>query len=139
MIIGFTKKEGLTARTVSKVKTAWKKDPIIYEKIFDQIDSIVLKGIEAIQSEDYEDLGELMNICHGMLNALQISTPEIEKLIDIARLNGALGAKLTGSGGGGSIIAICENSETQNKMISSIKKKGFDGIPITVSNEKIND
>ncbi|MBI80234.1 MAG: hydroxymethylglutaryl-CoA reductase, degradative [Pseudomonadota bacterium] len=139
MIIGFTKKEGLTARTVSKVKTAWKKDPIIYEKIFDQIDSIVLKGIEAIQSEDYEDLGELMNICHGMLNALQVSTPEIEKLIDIARLNGALGAKLTGSGGGGSIIAICENSEIQNKMISSIKKKGFDGIPITVSNEKIND
>ena len=80
-----------------------------------------------------------MNICHGMLNALQVSTPEIEKLIDIARLNGALGAKLTGSGGGGSIIAICENSEIQNKMISSIKKKGFDGIPITVSNEKIND
>ena len=44
---------------------------------------------------------------HGLLNTLQVSTPELERLIMIARESGALGAKLTGGGGGGAIIALC--------------------------------
>ena len=47
-----------------------------------------------------------MNLCHGLLNALQVSTHELEELVEIARNNGALGAKLTGAGGGGAIIAL---------------------------------
>ncbi len=57
-------------------------------------------------------LGSLMNVCHGFLNALQVSTPELEKMIDIARSNGAVGAKLTGAGGGGSIVALCPGKES---------------------------
>ncbi len=48
-----------------------------------------------------------MNVCHGLLNALEVSTPELENMIDIARVAGAGGAKLTGAGGGGSIVALC--------------------------------
>ena len=53
------------------------------------------------------DLGELMNINQGLLNAIQVSTPDLEKLISVARNAGALGAKLTGGGGGGAMIALC--------------------------------
>ena len=53
-------------------------------------------------------LGDLMNVNQGLLNALQVSTPELERLIDIARDAGALGAKLTGGGGGGAMIALCK-------------------------------
>ncbi len=132
MVIAFTKNEGLTARTVNKVREAWKKNPILYQRIFDQIDSIVLKGIEAIQSKDYNELGQLMNICHGMLNALQVSTPEIEHLVDLSRVNGALGAKLTGSGGGGSVVAICQDIDSQSNLISSIKNEGFSAVPVMI-------
>ncbi|MEO6942347.1 MAG: hypothetical protein ABI238_07195, partial [Terrimesophilobacter sp.] len=45
---------------------------------------------------------------HGLLNALQVSSPELEAVIDLARRSGALGAKLTGGGGGGAMIAIAE-------------------------------
>ena len=48
-----------------------------------------------------------MNMCHGFLNAIEVSTPELERMIRIARGAGAIGAKLTGAGGGGSIIALC--------------------------------
>ena len=48
-----------------------------------------------------------MNICHGLLNAIGVSTPELESMVTIARDAGAAGAKLTGSGGGGSIVALC--------------------------------
>ena len=51
-----------------------------------------------------------MNICHGLLNAIEISTPDLENIINIARENGASGAKLTGSGGGGSVVALCPDS-----------------------------
>ena len=48
-----------------------------------------------------------MNICHGLLNAIGVSTPGLERMVSLARLAGAAGAKLTGAGGGGSIVAIC--------------------------------
>ena len=88
-----TRTEGLTAKTVSRVYEARKRQPKLYEKIFDDIDALVLQAVSAVQDDDIETLGELMNVCQGMLNALQVSTPEVERLIGIARRAGALGAK----------------------------------------------
>ena len=80
-VIGMTGLEGLTAKTVGRVREAWQQDNKLYERIFDQIDALTLRGIQAIQDNDLPTLGELMNICQGMLNALQVSTPELEKLV----------------------------------------------------------
>jgi hydroxymethylglutaryl-CoA reductase len=127
-VVGITGYEGLTAKTVGRVREAWLKDQKLYERIFDQIDALTLRGVQAIQDNDLKLLGELMNICHGMLNALQVSTPELEKLVDISRENGALGAKLTGGGGGGSIIAICESDTAP--VVNAIRAAGFQAVPV---------
>jgi hydroxymethylglutaryl-CoA reductase len=127
-VIGMTGYEGLTAKTVGRVREAWKKDQQLYERIFDQIDALVLRGVQAIQDGDIKLLGELMNINHGMLNALQVSTPELEQLVDIARENGALGAKLTGGGGGGSIIAVCADNRQQ--IIDAIRAAGYQAMAV---------
>jgi hydroxymethylglutaryl-CoA reductase len=127
-VIGMTGYEGLTAKTVGRVREAWQQDKKLYERIFDQIDALTLRGVQAIQDNDLPTLGELMNICQGMLNALQVSTPELEKLVDIARENGALGAKLTGGGGGGSIIAICDGDT--EPIVSAIRAAGFQALPV---------
>ena len=66
----------------------------------------------ALKQCDYMQLGALMNICHGYLNAIEVSTPELEKMIGIARGAGATGAKLTDAGGGGSIVALCPGKTT---------------------------
>jgi len=129
-VIGITGREGLTAKTVGRVREAWRQDKKLYERIFDEIDTLVLSAVKAIQDEDIEALGELMNINHGMLNALQVSTPELEQLVEIARKNGALGAKLTGGGGGGSIIAIC-NGATE-PVINAIQDAGFQAISVNL-------
>ena len=127
-VIGVTGDEGLTATTVGRVREAWKQDQKLYEHIFDQIDTLVLRGVQAIRDEDMASLGELMNICHGMLNALQVSTPELEHLVDVARANGALGAKLTGGGGGGSIIAICDGDT--EPVVSAIRRQGYQAVAV---------
>ena len=129
-VIGITGHEGLTAKTVGRVREAWQQDKKLYERIFDEIDTLVLSAVKAIQDEDIKALGELMNVNHGMLNALQVSTPELEQLVEIARKNGALGAKLTGGGGGGSIIAVCDG-ETE-PVISAIKDAGFQAISVNL-------
>jgi hydroxymethylglutaryl-CoA reductase len=132
-VIGMTGYEGLTAKTVGRVREAWQQDKKLYERIFDQIDALTLRGIQAIQDNDLPTLGELMNICQGMLNALQVSTPELEKLCDIARENGALGAKLTGGGGGGSIIAICDDDT--EPVVAAIRAAGFQAMPLRLGAE----
>lgn len=129
-VIGMTGYEGLTAKTVGRVREAWQQDGKLYERIFDQIDGLVLRAVQAIQDHDLPTLGELMNVCHGMLNALQVSTPELEQLVSIARENGALGAKLTGGGGGGSIIAICEDDPAP--VVNAIRAAGFQAVPVNL-------
>jgi hydroxymethylglutaryl-CoA reductase len=107
IVIGLSGIESLTAKMVARVRTAWEKNKPLYERIFREIDALTQQAAIAIEASQLEELGELMNICQGLLNGLQVSSPEIEDLIDIARKHGALGAKVTGGGGGGSIVALC--------------------------------
>jgi hydroxymethylglutaryl-CoA reductase len=104
---------GITKDQVAGVRSRYEKSPALFETIFDEIDEISIAGGHALKSCDYDTLGSLMNVCHGYLNALQVSTPELEKMIQIARSHGAVGAKLTGAGGGGSIVALCPNKESE--------------------------
>lgn len=110
VVIGLSGIESLTVRMVSQVREAWKRNPTLYDRIFHDIDAVVVQGGQAIKRGDWGQLGELMNINQGMLNALQVSTPELEDMVGIARRAGALGAKITGAGGGGSIVALCSDN-----------------------------
>lgn len=98
---------GNTREQVAGVRARYDKNRELYSTIFDEIDEISEAGATALTNRDYEQLGSMMNVCHGFLNAIEVSTPELEKMIAIARHNGAIGAKLTGAGGGGSIVALC--------------------------------
>ncbi len=123
IVIGISGIESLTARMVSGVHQRWENNKKLYNRIFKEIDDLSLQAVEAIEDYKLEQLGELMNINQGLLNALQVSSQELEVLIDVARRNGAIGAKLTGAGGGGAIVAICpENAE---KVAHAIRKSGY--------------
>ena len=123
LVIGLTWVESLTAKMVAKVRKSWEGNQKLYNRIFQEIDELVLQAEQAIRENNLYQLGELMNINQGLLNALQVSGREIEELVDIARSNGALGAKLTGGGGGGAIIALCpDNAE---KVADAIKGAGY--------------
>ena len=130
LIIGMTGKESLTADTVAKVRASWRQYPERYETIFDQIGHLTVSASDAVKSGQLNELGELMNLCHGYLNALQLSTPELEEMIHVARQNGAVGAKLTGGGGGGSMIALCPDSSGPVK--TAIESAGYRTLAITL-------
>ena len=123
LVIGITGKESLTATTVASVRRAWESHQSRYDGIFDQIGQLTEAAVEALKTGHLNELGELMNLCQGYLNALQLSTPELEELIHIARRHGALGAKLTGGGGGGSMVALCPDN--QQAVAGAMRQAGY--------------
>jgi hydroxymethylglutaryl-CoA reductase len=131
LVVGITGKESLTADTVARVRKAWQQHPQRYEGIFDQIAQLTDAATTAITSGQINELGELMNLCHGYLNALQLSTPELEELVHIARANGAVGAKLTGGGGGGSMVALCPDS--QHAVQRAMQAAGYETLVVNLS------
>ena len=126
IVIGITGVESLTAKMVAQVKKSWENNKKRYERIFKQIDELTFEAVEAIKAHDLDQLGELMNINQGLLNALQVSSRELEELIEIARRNGAMGAKLTGGGGGGAMIALCPDKPEQ--VVHAMRKAGYQAL-----------
>jgi hydroxymethylglutaryl-CoA reductase len=107
MVIACSGKSGLTKEQVAGVRERYERSGTHYAAIFDEIDALTQAGASALADADYAQLGLLMNICHGLLGAIEVSTSELENMVNIARAAGAVGAKITGSGGGGSIVALC--------------------------------
>jgi hydroxymethylglutaryl-CoA reductase len=113
LVVAASGTRGITRDQVNAVRERFSRMRASYDAVFDQMDGIALAGAGALAAGDYATIGGLMNVCHGLLNALQVSTPELERMVDIARRSGAVGAKLTGAGGGGSIVTLCPGTVAQ--------------------------
>jgi mevalonate kinase len=123
-----------TKNAVRELAERKKRHEIAYRRIFDGLDEIAQEMEAALISGEQASVGELMNIAQGYLNALTLSTPEIEKLCAIARERGALGAKLTGAGGGGVIIALTDGNEAE--LLKAYRAAGYQSFITEVFNER---
>lgn len=110
-----------TKESVGDVRKLWQKDKNTYESIFDEIGQISLMARRSIEIGKPELLGELMNDNHTLLQQLTVSCPELDKLVIAARDAGALGAKLSGGGRGGNMIALVNQAEASHVAQSLIK------------------
>jgi mevalonate kinase len=91
----------------------WLKDTNTYESFFNEIAQITLIARRSIESGKPELLGNLMDHNHSLLQEMTLSSPELDRLVDAARGAGALGAKLSGGGRGGNMIALVEQAKAQ--------------------------
>ena len=130
LVVGMTGKESFTANMVEQVRQARERRTKYYDDIFDQMGKMAESGATAFEKGDFEELGDLMNLCHGLLNAMLLSTPELEELVRTARENGALGAKITGAGGGGSIVALCPGS--QQEVVEAMEATGYQALSFEI-------
>ncbi|MHA1379056.1 MAG: mevalonate kinase [Candidatus Helarchaeota archaeon] len=133
LIICNSQKPRNTGALVKKVAILNEMFPEITERIFDAIDFLSERALNYLENGDLEKLGMIFNINQGLLDALGVSTKILSKLVECARENGAYGAKLTGAGGGGCIIAVSPSNK-QNNIILNLEKSG--GLPITTEYSK---
>jgi mevalonate kinase len=123
LVIGDTGVGRSTRVQVAKVRNVRERYPRVVEPVMRAGREIVLRAIDALKEEDLETLGDLMNINHALLYGLGVSDESLERLIKAARKAGALGAKLTGAGGGGCMIALAENEKLQ-QVLEAIQRVG---------------
>lgn len=124
LVIGFSSHGGSTLEQVAGVRERRERSPAAFERLFDNMDALSVAGADALERGDYGELGAAMNICQGLLNALGVSTPELEDMVALARAEGAAGAKLTGAGGGGSIVALCPDGP--NRVAEAFEAAGYE-------------
>lgn len=114
-----------TKEMVESVATLRRRQPQRFQQALDAVSQLVTNAEHALMAGDLRLLGELMNHNHLLLSAWMLSTPEIERACQSARAAGALGAKLTGAGGGGCVIALCAEGG-QEKIVHTWREQGFE-------------
>ena len=130
LVIGISDHPSLTMDMVAGVRERWRKNRELYESLFENFRQAAESGIEAIRGGDYRALGHMMTINHGLLSAIQDSSPALDRMVQVARDYGALGAKLTGAGGGGSIVAVADDNAGQ--IVTGLTRNGFKALQVAV-------
>jgi mevalonate kinase len=130
LVIGDTGLKSPTSVAVGEVRQAWQANPERYEQLFDAVAGVAIAGRKAIRSGKVETLGPLMDGNQRLLQQMGVSSPQLDALIDAAKSAGALGAKLTGAGRGGSMIALVE-SGSSNDITNALFLAGAAGVIVT--------
>jgi len=123
IVIGDTGIQSPTSRVVSDVHKVWESDPAKFEGLFDAVGAIAVAARKSIETGTVNALGSLMNENQAQLCKMGVSSPELDRLIEAARTSGALGAKLSGAGRGGNMIAFV-TPEGASKVAAALEHAG---------------
>lgn len=126
---------GLVADTkvvVGAVKERKEKDPDKYARIFKDAERLVHDARKQLEAFHLEEVGYSMDENHALLQQIDVSCPELDFLVDLARNNGSLGAKLTGTGRGGYMVALTPGKDLQERVAKAMEKKGFQALRTTI-------
>jgi len=138
IVVGYTGSSGSTKELVDMVRRNYREMPNVMEPIITAMGELVEKAREIMTSElereiKFARLGRLMNINHGLLDALGVSTKKLSELVYASRVAGALGAKITGAGGGGCMYALAP--ERQSEVATAITIAGGSPMVTEISRE----
>jgi len=125
IVMGNTLITANTEEAVSRVKRRRQEHPEKYERIFDQAKNLVYRARWALESFNLKEIGKLMNENHALLREIEVSHPKLDELVEIALKNGALGAKMTGGGLGGYMVALTPDEEIQHRVAKAMESAGY--------------
>jgi len=125
LVIGNTGETASTTEVVRDVKKFKDENLDRFEKIFENYKALAIDAKKALIDSDVKTIGHLMNKNHELLQEITVSGEINDLIVKIARDNGALGAKMTGTGRGGLVIALAPDKDTQEKISNTIQEKGY--------------
>ena len=120
----------VTRDVVASVRQRWQADPRRYEDLFAVIGEVSRAARVHIENGNWRALGDLMNHNQTLLGQLDVSAPVLDNLISVARTAGALGAKLSGAGRGGYILALAEPAANES-VVRALRAAGARQVMIT--------
>ncbi|WP_429970929.1 mevalonate kinase [Fructilactobacillus sp. Tb1] len=135
IIIADTGISSNTKTAVDEVRNRLENKPKKVKNEIDILGDLTEAAKTTLNDNDIEKTGQLMDQAQTILTALGVSSPEIDNLVNVAKTNGALGAKLTGSGMGGCIIALSNSFENANLIKVQLLEHGAKSAWIQSLNE----
>jgi mevalonate kinase len=133
IVIGDTGIPSPTSIAVGVVRRAWQEEPHRFDDIFERVGGIVKSARRAIEQGEIESLGLLMNQNQELLDEIGVSSEELDRLLQVARVTGAQGAKLSGGGRGGNMIALVAN-EMAEHVSQALREAGATNTIVTEIN-----
>lgn len=130
LVVGDTGVRSATRLPVGAVREAWQANPTHYEALFDAVGELVIQARAALAAGDAPLLGRLLDANQHLLEQIGVSSPELERLVTAARGAGALGAKLSGAGWGGVMLALV-TPETRPAVEAALREAGAVGVLTT--------
>ena len=134
LVIGYSGVGSPTGRMVAKVASLIREIPQKIEEM-KAIANITNAGLTALSAGNLEALGIAMDTCHEKLQKLEVSTPDLDRMVEASRPY-SLGAKLTGAGGGGCMVALTHDPDRVSEAIEVSggiplrSKLGSDGVRV---------
>lgn len=119
IVIGYTGKFSSTTELVANVRELKNRYPEVIGPVINTIGELSGYGRTLLGNKDYRSLGGLMDINHSLLDALGVGSEELSQLVWASRRAGAWGAKTTGAGGGGCMVAITDRPDDVAEAIES--------------------
>ncbi|UCE95159.1 MAG: mevalonate kinase [Candidatus Bathyarchaeota archaeon] len=125
IIIGNTGIVADTKAMVEGVAARKKRNPVKFDQLFRQAEDLAFKARINLIDFNLRKVGVLMNENHQLLQEINVSCEELDYLVNLAREKGAYGAKLTGGGGGGCMVALTPGKKLQEEIATTMKNEGF--------------
>jgi mevalonate kinase len=132
LVVASTGIKHSTSDLVAGVKRFKDTNRILFESLSKQASDICLQACTAIKSGKCDKIGELMNENQIILQQIGISHHKVRDIIDICSKAGAMGAKITGAGGGGAVIALAASKQESTKIASHVKAAGYQSFEVEV-------
>lgn len=129
LVIAWTLREGTTRDAVGRLRSRHAAHRRLYDRLFDGMAEVAEAGVDALEAGDLESLGTLFDLNHGYLSAAGVCSPKNEAMVHLARAAGALGAKITGAGCGGAIVAVTPEPKA---VVEALEGAGYDAFPTRI-------
>ena len=135
VIIANTKIQRSTRVLVENVAQLKANNNNLFERVFASFELVSEEILGALKTKNYKQVGKLMDINQGLLDAIGVGHRKLSELIWLARDSGALGAKLTGAGGGGCMIALTDDISVSKKIRDKFRELNIDVIQTFITKD----
>jgi mevalonate kinase len=124
-LVIYSGKRRNSGRLISKVSSMKEIYPALFSKLCESASLVTELSTERLVAGRIEELGRIMTYNHAVLAMVGASNEHLDRLVDLCLEAGCLGAKLTGAGGGGSVLAVARRGE-EDLIAARIESKGYD-------------
>lgn len=136
LIISFSGEERSTRGQIGRVSRMKDRYPGIFSSLARGVSELSLAASGYLRDGDMEELGTLLTLNHAALISLGVSTSRLDEMVDLYASLGAYGAKLTGAGGGGSVVGVAPEAK-EKSIVSGLSARGFETFRVQVPAEGV--